>query len=300
MTETQPDVNQRDGDARNNDGHIDDLAEAYALGALDDHERRRVDHHLDSCTSCRELIDELHRITALLPFTAPFAARPSPSAKAALLARVHQTQQTPQPAVIAPAAAHRPAAVPNSRAHPFRPRWGMTVVPAALAVLLVTSLVWSYSLSRKLDAAEHQRDSYRSQLTWLYGGQPGAQIYTFQPMRQNSGAGGRLCVDDQQSSAMVVAWSLDPNRQHILWAMNPDGTKTELMPLTVSTSGNVMQMVSFDAGFNGKTTLMIATDGPDANMELMLKPTQTPPPATPSAMRQVIWPLPVHVTALAF
>jgi type II secretory pathway pseudopilin PulG len=301
VTETQPDVNQRDGDARDNGEHVDDLAEAYALGALDDHERRRVDFHLASCTDCRELIDDLHRVTALLSFASPLSSRPSPAAKASLLARVQQTQQPPQPAVRAPAAPpDRPPARPAAPARAFWPRWGLAVVPAALAVLLVTSLVWSYSLSRRLDAADQQRATYQNQLTWLYGGQPGAQIYTFQPMRQNSGAGGRLCVDGDTTSAMVVAWSLDPSRQHVLWAMNPDGTKTKLMPLTVSASGNVVQMVKFGAGFNGSTTLMIATDGPNANMELMLAPTQAPAPATPSAPTATSWPYYIKPIPVAY
>lgn len=296
MTETQADVNQHDVDPRINGEHVEDLAEAYALGALDDDERRRVDHHLAHCTACRHLIDDIRRITTILPFTSPPAPRPSPATKATLMARI---QQHDNPTALTSPAAHAPAGKAVWQ-HPFWPRGGLTLVPAALAVLLISSMVWSYSLSRRLTSAEHQSATYATQLTWLYSGQSGAHIYAFQPMRQNSPVGGRLCVDNQKTSAMVVAWALDPSRRHILLVMNPDGSKTELMPLNVSSNGSVMQMVTFDAGYNGTTTLMIATDGPGANTELMLQPTPATAPGTPETPTATSWPYYIHPVPVAY
>lgn len=305
MTETRADVNQHDADPRKNGEHVEDLAEAYALGALDEPERRRVDHHLVNCVDCRRLVDEARRVTTWLPFISPPAPRPSPAAKMALMARIQQQRQDQADqgqsiAIAAPRVGTANAAAPQAQRRFTLPRWGMTLVPAALAVLLVSSLVWSYSLSKRLTSAEHQSATYATQLTWLYSGQSGAQIYAFKPMSQDSQAGGRLCVDNQKTSAMVVAWALDPSRQHVLWAMNPDGSKTELMPLKVSPAGSVMQMVTFGAGYDGSTTLMIDTGGSGSSTELMLQPTPSSPSATPETPTATSWPFDSHPVPVAY
>lgn len=286
MTESGADVNQHDADPHKNGEHIDDLAAAYALGALDDDERRRVDHHLTTCAGCRQAVDDLLPGTTWLPFASPPAPRPSPAVKMALMARVDQQRQAAQPAA------------PATRRFAL-PRWGTTFVPAALAILLVASLLWSFTLSHRLTSAEHQRATIATQLSWLYSGQAGAQIYVFEPMSQNSPAGGRLCVNNEQTSAMVIAWALDPAQHHLLWAIKPDGSKSELMPLKVSSSGNVMQMVNFDSGYNG-VTLMITTDGPESSMELMLLPTAPTAPASPATPTATSWPIDVHPIPLAY
>jgi len=41
--------------------HIDDSAELYALGALDDLERKRVDAHVATCARCARRLDEAER-----------------------------------------------------------------------------------------------------------------------------------------------------------------------------------------------------------------------------------------------
>lgn len=301
MTESREDANQHDADPRQNGEHVDDLVEVYALGALDEQEQRRVARHLATCDDCRQRIDDVDRVTTWLPFMSPPVPRPSPAAKMALMARVHQQQEHAQPAVIAaPDPGSTNAAAPAAVRRFTMPRWGMTLMPAALAVLLVSSLVWSYTLSHRLTRAENQRATFATQLTWLYGGQSGAQIYAFQPMSQNSQAGGRLCVDNQNTTAMVVAWALDPSQRHVLWAMNPDGSKSMLMPLNVSPTGSVVQMLTLNAGYNGTTTLVIATDGPGASTELMLQPTPAPASATPETPTATSWPYYIHPVPVAY
>lgn len=298
MTESREGVDAYDADPRDNGEHVEDLAAAYALGALDDDERRRIDHHLATCPTCQQAIEDVRGVTSWLPFVSPSASRPSPAVKIALLARVQQDGARPAASPVASPVAGGASKLRASRSFSV-PRWGAAVVPAALVVLLLSSLVWSYSLSRRLTSAEHQSATYATQLTWLYSGQAGAQIYVFEPISQNSQAGGRLCVNNQQTSAMVIAWALDPSRQHVLWAMNPDGTRTELMPLRVSANGNVMQMVSFVSGYNG-ATLMIATDGPESSMELMLQPSPASDPATSATPTATTWPTYIHPVPLAY
>ncbi|MBI1742087.1 anti-sigma factor [Candidatus Acetothermia bacterium] len=47
---------------------IDELGEAYALGALDPGEAARVESHLKECLACRKRIDEYLEIVTLLPY----------------------------------------------------------------------------------------------------------------------------------------------------------------------------------------------------------------------------------------
>lgn len=69
--------------------HEDDLnlLPAYALGALDDADRRRITAHLDACPVCRMALTELAETTALLAF-APPSTRPDPRVKGILMARI--------------------------------------------------------------------------------------------------------------------------------------------------------------------------------------------------------------------
>jgi len=65
--------------------HIDDLAELYALGALDDLERKRVDAHVATCAPCaRRLAEAENAVTAAIEADPPYG--PSPALRARLSA----------------------------------------------------------------------------------------------------------------------------------------------------------------------------------------------------------------------
>lgn len=87
------------GDRLTGNGHVGDLAPAYALGALEPEERGWVDRHRRVCPVCdRRLVAE-ERMVSLLPFLVRAAPPPSPDVKVALLARVahaHRTGASPR------------------------------------------------------------------------------------------------------------------------------------------------------------------------------------------------------------
>jgi anti-sigma-K factor RskA len=66
--------------------HIDDLVDAYALGALEPDEVDVVERHLETCASCRALADAARRTLDLLLYAVPPVA-PPPSLRARVLAR---------------------------------------------------------------------------------------------------------------------------------------------------------------------------------------------------------------------
>lgn len=56
--------------------HVDDLIDAYALGALEPAEVERVERHLDGCAACQELLDSARAVTDDLLVAVPPAAPP--------------------------------------------------------------------------------------------------------------------------------------------------------------------------------------------------------------------------------
>lgn len=69
--------------------HVDDLVDAYALGALEPAEVDEVERHLATCPQCRALAQEARRRAELLWYAAPPATPPA-SLRARLMARIAQ------------------------------------------------------------------------------------------------------------------------------------------------------------------------------------------------------------------
>ncbi|MBE7557211.1 MAG: anti-sigma factor [Anaerolineales bacterium] len=69
------------------DPHVLELLPAYALGSLDEEERRLVVDHLSGCSTCTAELNAYQVLTAQLALAAP-EARPSPDLKRRLLARL--------------------------------------------------------------------------------------------------------------------------------------------------------------------------------------------------------------------
>ena len=59
------------------EGHIDEMAAAFALGALEADERDRVERHLARCDRCRRVIDEASEVAHWLAYAAPSVAPPA-------------------------------------------------------------------------------------------------------------------------------------------------------------------------------------------------------------------------------
>lgn len=101
-------------------GHVDSLTGAYALDALEELDRARMERHLAECEDCAAEVRSFRETAAVL--AAATAAQPPPGIRSRVLNEVHRTQQLP-PATAAPtrASAPRPA------------RW-LAVAAAALLV----------------------------------------------------------------------------------------------------------------------------------------------------------------------
>jgi hypothetical protein len=139
---------------------IKDQLEAYALGALDENERARVEAHLAGCDSCRRVADELRDVAHALPgaLAAASTLRPPELLKQRLLRTVYAEPP--------PAFAARPTAGQESRRRGswLRPRPAAAALVVAVAAL---SLAWNVHLSNALS----QERSLRERLAQVVGHQ---------------------------------------------------------------------------------------------------------------------------------
>ncbi len=70
-------------------GHIDDLVDAYVLGALDLNEVAEVEAHLTMCDQCRALVETAQRVNTLLLYAPPPVLPPS-GLRLRVISRVRQ------------------------------------------------------------------------------------------------------------------------------------------------------------------------------------------------------------------
>jgi hypothetical protein len=136
---------------------MSDLAPAFALGALDPNEAEAVDRHRALCPGCARLVDGAERTTAMLPYLARPAV-PAPDVKAALFARISQSQQIARTVSASASAAVPPnpnLGLPASRPLPAEER----VARAARRRLRLPSLAALGGLGRaRLGAASAPDD----------------------------------------------------------------------------------------------------------------------------------------------
>lgn len=121
--------------------HIPDLAEAYALGLLDDSERAGIDAHVATCDACLRLIGQAEETVAALA-----SALPSHRPSAALTGRLSAS-------LAAPAGRDRPRFAP-AHLRAFAP----LATAAVLALALGGSLVQNGQLRGELAQEDHARE----------------------------------------------------------------------------------------------------------------------------------------------
>jgi hypothetical protein len=126
--------------------HIEEFAEAYALGALDQTERAWVELHADACPACRRLLMRAEDTAHLLVLAVPPVAPPA-HCKRKVLERVEREHFL---------------ATPARRSRMHLPYVAWTTV-AMLTLLLAFGGAWMFNMHRQLahlraEAALHQAE----------------------------------------------------------------------------------------------------------------------------------------------
>ena len=153
-----------------------DLVAAYALDALDNHERAAFERHLDECEQCRAQLEELQGATVALAYAE--GAEPPPELRERILAAARSE---------------------NGKVVQFpRRRWLFPATAAAAAAAAFVAIgvgLWANSLSRDLDRERSANAGYARALQLLGGGAEVTRL---------ADAEGRLLVAPDGEAALVV------------------------------------------------------------------------------------------------
>lgn len=205
------------------DDHVEDLAAAYALGALDPDERELVDFHIRFCPRCAAAVDADLKAVDALPFLSP-PALPRPEAKAGLFVRV--ATDAVRAASVVPTAAPEPPPVAEPRLHPHLPTlpasmpqpeiapisadaaaastrgpgWYAGLVSLPLLLALVATGFWGAGLQRQLAAQGAQMSDVQAQLA-NFGA--GGQVVQLSPGQELQQAEGRVVLGADQRAGML-------------------------------------------------------------------------------------------------
>ncbi|MFF8840708.1 anti-sigma factor [Streptomyces sp. NPDC015130] len=193
------------------DTHI--LAAAYALGALDDDERKDFDAHLQTCEACRQEAAEFGATTARL--AAAVAQAPPAAAKAQVMAAIDGVRQLP-PRIPAPGVAPALGGFLRRRAVP----WALaaSVAAAVLGGVAVWQSQHGQELEQQARQAQQQLDAVGSVLA-----APDAQTVHG---KAANGALTTVVASEQQNKAVFTAADLPApgaGKTYQLW-LDHDGT----------------------------------------------------------------------------
>ena len=184
------------------------LTGAYAIGALDEVQRRRFEHHLATCATCAEEVRGLELAAAQLG-VAEFEEPPS-GMRAAVLSRIDAVRQLPP----------RP---PGAVRRGYGP-WGARLLATATAVLLVAVVALAV-VTAQLRAQVADLRAGTALVTAVLAA-PDARTVT-----ADVRTGGRAVVgvSQQRGAAVIVGTGLallPPDLAYQLWFVGPDGARS--------------------------------------------------------------------------
>ena len=183
--------------------HIDELAELYALGALDDDERAQIDAHLTLCDACTQRIGEAEALALLLieaeQQIPAQPARPEPSNVVPLRARRFSLREFS----LATAAALIIGILPTSY-------FGMRMTHMSAAMQAQNQLV------TRLASNDYRRVAFAGDAN-----SPSGHV-----MYANDGSWYYIVVDDA-SRPLRVAWQHN-GVDHMLGSVAPSGNRAVL------------------------------------------------------------------------
>ncbi|MGW4778924.1 anti-sigma factor [Streptomyces filamentosus] len=189
------------------------LAAAYALGALDDDERRAFDTHLQTCEACRQEAAEFEATTARL---AAAVSQPPPAAvKAQVMAAVDGVRQLP-PRV--PAASTAPAlgGILRRRAVP------LALAASVAAAVLGGVAVWQTQNGQELEEQARQTQQQLDAVSAVLAAPDARTVHG----KAANGALTTVVSSDQQNKAVFTAADLPApgaGKTYQLW-LDHDGT----------------------------------------------------------------------------
>lgn len=238
-------------------GHVDDLAAAYALGALDSDEIAAVEAHVRGCPACDHAIIDAQRTAGMLSFVA-LPQSPPLDSKIALFARVAHAQKAataasiPMPGLdlyrtptlpksssaddlVAPDRAQAFGAFAASPKRESRTGWLISVISAPLLIALVATGFWSLQLRDQLTQQSSQVAELQSELT-NFGS--GTTSYQLRPGKAAPQAEGEIIMGSDDIGGMLkMDVNTDDGPKSFDLMVNQDGNLVAVAGVTVNQDG---------------------------------------------------------------
>jgi hypothetical protein len=266
-------------------GHVDDLAAAYALGALEEAEKAAVDSHIRFCPACEQAVEDALATAGMLVYMAP-QQQPSVASKAALFARVAHAQRavaaTPLPMtsmeafrtptlpsstrddLVLPTSASAGVASPVKPASQSRTGWIISVISAPLLIALVVTGMWGVQLRDQLSTQSSQLADLQSELT-NFGS--GTTSYQLSPGDAAPQAEGQIVLGADQRAGMlqVDINSKESAGTYQMWVQNEGGKLVPVSEFTVGQDGKGQAQFETDQPFTEYESFHIKAKPLDAN-----------------------------------
>lgn len=231
------------------------LAGAFALDALDEHERERFQRHLAQCPSCAQEVRELRATAARLG--AAVAADPPAEFADRVFAEVRVTRQDPP---VAPR-----VSAGRSRRDRGIPRWAGMLAAAAAVIGLVLAGVSAgiaWNARNDLTVAQQQLDQARERFS------PVGDLLAAPDIRVASGeaipgGSGTVFASGSQDRMMFMGTGLPdhgPDRDYQLWLMNPDG-QPRSAGIVPGGAGDGAPLLADDIGGMAKVAMTVEPRG---------------------------------------
>jgi hypothetical protein len=266
-------------------GHVDDLAAAYALGALEEAEKAAVDSHIRFCPACEQAVEDALATAGMLVYMAP-QQQPSVASKAALFARVAHAQRavaaTPLPMtsmeafrtptlpsstrddLVLPTSASAGVASSVKPASQSRTGWIISVISAPLLIALVVTGMWGVQLRDQLSTQSSQLADLQSELT-NFGS--GTTSYQLSPGDAAPQAEGQIVLGADQRAGMlqVDINSKESAGTYQMWVQNEGGKLVPVSEFTVGQDGKGQAQFETDQPFTEYESFHIKAKPLDAN-----------------------------------
>lgn len=257
---------------------VQENAGAFALGSLTTAESREISGHIAAHPTCRIHIDQALATVETLSFAMPLMAAPDLAVKLSLFDRIAAESSRTVPSSKMERGNTLVAALRNGQDPPTQASasnssrsWvqylgAALLAPMAIALTVVS--LWAFSMNDELDdmrnateVAEPTSDSSTS-----------IEMMTMESSGDTPTASGSLGAMPDQKSAVLMAWDLDPKKDHKVWCEESDGQQWMVGELVVSEDGNALQTLEFPGPINDYSRIYVSGSGTDAteSMELIL------------------------------
>jgi anti-sigma-K factor RskA len=232
---------------------LHDLADAYALDALDDADRERFERHLRTCPACA---DDVRRYTEVATALAmAVAAEPPPALRERVLAAATVTRQAPPP-VLAP---RRRAAATRS---PWMPRLAIGLAAAGVAAAAVLAVV-QVSTQDRLNTVRAQNEAIAALLA--------APDARFTSARSTVGGTAAVVLSASERKLVFISSglpSLPASEVYQLWLIGP--VKARSAGLLSQANGKTSPVLAAGVALDDKVGVTVEPAGGTSS------PTTTP------------------------